>query len=76
MKELQKYENVLKEENGKEALAMNEGLIDNDNSQESECLNELFKTELIKFMDAEPYRRVENNQQIQDILLRKPQDGK
>jgi hypothetical protein len=27
-------------------------------------------------MDAEPYRRVENNQQIQDILLRKPQDGK
>jgi hypothetical protein len=61
IKELQKYENVLREENGKEATPVDQKL-DGDSESPSEALNAHFKTELIKFMDAEPYRRVENNQ--------------
>lgn len=74
MKELQVFENVLGEQNGKEEKPVG-GIIGcegNDDSQESEGLNDRFKNELINFMDAETYRRVENNSQIQDILLKKP----
>ena len=70
MKELQKFENVLREKNGKPVKS---NPSDNSEDEQSEGLNEHFKTEMIKFMDAEPYRRVENNSQIQDILLKKPE---
>lgn len=70
MKELMQYENTLREENSKETKPLLE-TADNE-SQVSEDLDTGFKTELISFMDAEPYRRVENNSEIQEILLKKP----
>ena len=61
MKELLKYENNLKEQNGKELKPVNISGEEDGNSHESEGLDNQFKSELINFMDAETYRRVENN---------------
>ena len=72
MKELMQYENTLREENNQETKPVDSSEAGDNQSLTSEDLNADFKAELISFMDAEPYRRVENNSEIQDILLKKP----
>lgn len=62
MKELVSYENTLLEDNHKEPRPVSQIL--EDSSIASGDLDTQFKEELISFMDAEPYRRVENNQEI------------
>ena len=70
MKELVRYENTLREENNKTCKLLKDS--NEEGSMASVDLNAEFKTELIGFMDVEPYRRVENNSEIQNILLKKP----
>jgi hypothetical protein len=70
MKELVRYENTLREENNKASKLLKDS--NEEGSMASVDLNAEFKTELIGFMDVEPYRRVENNSEIQNILLKKP----
>jgi len=70
MKELSVYENTLRRDNHKDPRPIKELL--EDESIDSISLDQEFKTELISFMDAESYRRQENNQEIQEILLQKP----
>ena len=71
MKELEQYENTLREEDNKVCKPLKES--NEEASIASEDLEAQFKTELIGFMDVEPYRRVENNSEIQNILLKKPE---
>jgi Trp operon repressor len=70
MKELNVFENELRRENSQPEIPCPTVVVD------SNSLQNQFKTTLLTAMNAEPYRRVESNLEIQKILISGYEDAK